>query len=270
MSMSSFLHIILDKCVLEKYIKSLKKEVILMRVSEKIKKKIKKIPMGTTFTYNDLLIEMSEYTAASKVIERLIGEGVLKRSSNGVFYKPEITVFGEIRPPEEELLKPYLFENGQRMAYITGTSLYNKMGLTTQIPKVIKIACKNKRITASIRGIEVKPVKSYVDVNNDNYYLLEVLDALKDFKTIPDIDEKAGLAILKNRIKSFSEKEISNLVKYVLLYPPRTRAFLGAILELIGEIKYLEKLRSSLNPFSSYDFGIVSRLLSTAANWSIR
>lgn len=268
--MSSFLHIILDKCVLEKYIKSLKKEVILMRVSEKIKKRIKKIPMGTTFTYNDLLIEMSEYTAAAKVLERLISEGILKRSSNGVFYKPEITVFGELRPPEEELLKPYLFENGQRIAYITGTSLYNKMWLTTQIPKVIKIACKNKRITASIKGIEVKSVKSYVDVNNDNYYLLEVLDALKDFKTIPDIDEKAGLAILKNRIKSFSEKEISNLVKYVLLYPPRTRAFLGAILELLGEIKYLEKLRSSLNPFSSYNFGMVSRLLSTAANWSIR
>jgi hypothetical protein len=97
-----------------------------------------------------------------------------------------------------------------------------------------------------------------------------VLDALKDFKKIPDIDEKAGLVILKNRIKSFSEKEISNLVKYVLLYPPRTRAFFGAILELLGEIKYLEKLRSSLNPFSSYNFGIVSRLLSTAANWSIR
>jgi hypothetical protein len=97
-----------------------------------------------------------------------------------------------------------------------------------------------------------------------------VLDALKDFKKIPDIDEKAGLVILKNRIKSFSEKEISNLVKYVLLYPPRTRAFLGAILELLGEIKYLEKLRSSLNPFSSYNFGMVSRLLPTAANWSIR
>jgi len=30
--------------------------------------------------------------------------------------------------------------------------------------------------------------------------LLEVLDALKDFKTIPDIDEKAGLAILGSKI----------------------------------------------------------------------
>ncbi len=245
------------------------KKELFMKVSEKIRKKIKKIPKGTTFTYNDLFIERSEYVAASKAIERLINEGLLKRVSTGVFYIPKITVFGELRPPEEELLKPYLFENGQRIAYITGTSLYNQMGLTTQVPKSIKIACKNKRITASIKGIEIKPVKSYIDVTNSNYYLLEVLDALKDFKIIPDIDKKGAITILKNKIDSFSEKEVASIIRYVLLYPPRTRALLGAILELLGKVEYLEKLRLSLNPFSSYSFGIKSSILLTSKNWSI-
>lgn len=240
-----------------------------MSVSEKIRKKVKRIPNGTTFTYNDLSIERTEFAAASKAVERLISEGAFKRVSTGVFYKPEITVFGELRPTEEELLKSYLFDNGQRIAYITGVSLYNKMGLTTQVPKLIKIACKTKRITASIKGINIKPVKSYVDVNNNNYYLLEVLDAIKDFKIIPDIDKKAALFILKNKTVSFSEKELGNLVKYSLLYPPRTRAMLGAILELLGKIEYLAKLQSSLNPFSSYKFGIKKSLLSTVGNWSI-
>jgi len=240
-----------------------------MNVSDKIRKKVKKIPNGTTFTYKDLSIERSEFAAASKAVERLIRAGVFKRVSTGVFYKPEITVFGELRPTEEELLKSYLFDNGQRIAYITGVSLYNKMGLTTQVPSLIKIACKTKRITATIKGIIIKPVKSYVDVNNKNYHLLEVLDAIKDFKIIPDIDKKSALSTLKNMVISFSEKELGNLVKYSLLYPPRTRAMLGAILESLGEFKYLEKLKSSLNPFSSYKFGIKNSRLSTASKWSI-
>lgn len=240
-----------------------------MSVSEKIRKKVKKIPCGTTFTYKDLSIERTEFAAASKAVERLIGEGVFKRISSGVFYKPEVTVFGELKPSEEELLKSYLFDNGKRIAYITGVSLYNKMGLTTQVPKLIKIACKNKRITASIKGIDIKPVKSYVDVNGDNYYLLEVLDAIKDFKIIPDVDKKAALSILKRRIDSFSIKETGNLIKYALLYPPRTRAMLGAIFESLGKLEYLEKLQSSLNPFSRYNFEIKA-LLSTAENWGIR
>ena len=38
----------------------------------------------------------------------------------------------------------YLFENKNRIAYITGTLLYNQLGLTTQIPAVIKIASQKR------------------------------------------------------------------------------------------------------------------------------
>ena len=50
--------------------------------------------------------------AAAKAIERLIAKGVAKRVSNGVFYKPKKSVFGELKPSEDELLKQYLFEKG--------------------------------------------------------------------------------------------------------------------------------------------------------------
>ena len=145
-----------------------------MKVAEKIEKKIEKMQDGTTFKYQELAIAPEEYSAATKAIERLIKKGLISRASTGLFYKPKKTAFGSLKPKEEELLKPYLFDGQARVAYITGTALFNRMGLTTQVPKNIRVASRSKRIVTKVGSIQVKPVKSYVDVNNENYYLMEV------------------------------------------------------------------------------------------------
>lgn len=240
-----------------------------MTVAKKIEKKINQIEDGTTFRYQQLSIEPEEYIAAAKAIERLIKKGIIKRISAGVFYKQKQSIFGELKPKEEELLKPYLYENGKRIAYITGLSLYNRMGLTTQIPRTIKIASRDKRIRVNAGNIRGKAVKSYVDVTDKNYYLLEILDALKDFKKIPDIDKKSAIKILSNNIKKLSDEEIKQLVRYSLSYPPRVRAFLGAILDQINIYEDLSYLKKSLNSLSTYSYGI-KNILSTAKNWNIK
>src|SRR6056297_518809 len=172
-----------------------------MKVAEKIKTKINSIPSGVTFNYQKLGISTSEYTAAAKALERQIKQGVIKRVSTGIFYKPKQSAFGVLRPREEELLKPYLFQNGRRIAYVTGGSLYNRMGLTTQIPKTIKMASRSKRITTRIGNTQVKPAKSYVEVTDNNYQFLEYLDALKDFKTISDLEKKSAISVLSQKLQ---------------------------------------------------------------------
>jgi hypothetical protein len=241
-----------------------------MNVSQKIEKQISKLEDGTTFRYQQLSIESNEYGAAAKAIERLIEKEIIKRVSTGVFYKPKQTIFGELKPNEEELLKPYLFQNNKRIAYITGVSLYNRMGLTTQVPKVIKIASRDKRITISVGNIKGSPVKSYVDVTDKNFYLLEILDVLKDFKKIPDLDKRSGVKIISNQLKSLNPKETKELIVCALPYPPRVRALLGALLENISTEVDLKKLKVSLNPLSEYDFGIVKETLPTITNWNIK
>ena len=240
-----------------------------MKVAEKIEHRINRMKEGTTFKYQQLSIDQSEYSAAAKAIERLIKKGIIKRVTTGVFYKPKQSAFGELRPREEELLKPYLFQDGKRIAYITGGSLYNRMGLTTQLPKTIKVASKVKRVTTKMGKTQVKPVKSYVDVTNENYYLLEILDALKDFKTISDIDKKSAITLLKNKIGTLSENDRSKLIRYALKYPPRATALLGAILELSKKKNGLESLKTKLNPLTTYKLGIKEETLSTAPKWNI-
>lgn len=241
-----------------------------MTVTQKIQKKISRIDKGATFKYDQFAIDSEEYLAAAKAIERLIEKGTIKRISTGVFYKPKQTAFGELKPNEEEILKSYLFENGKRIAYITGTSLYNRMGLTTQIPNSIKIASRDKRITVSTGNIKATPVKSYVNVTDNNFQLLEFLDALKDFKKIPDLNKESAIKILSNKLKILTSSELKLLIKSGLAYPPRVRSFLGALLEEINSPIDLTVLKKSLNPFSEYDYGIENRLLPTSENWNMK
>ncbi|GHT32318.1 hypothetical protein FACS189434_03790 [Bacteroidia bacterium] len=240
-----------------------------MTITQKIQKQISKLADGTTFKYEQLGIEPQEYTAAAKALERFVNKGVIKRISTGVFYKPKQTVFGELKPNEEEVLKPYLFEHGKRIAYITGTSLYNRMGLTTQIPKKIKIACRDKRIFISRGNIKATAVKSYVDVNEKNFFLLEILDALKDLNKIPDLDKNSAIKILSNILQNLNIADVKLLIKYSLSYPPRVRALLGALLENLNFEIDFSTLKKSLNPLSEFNYNI-ENLLSTAKNWKIQ
>ncbi|MFA5905961.1 MAG: DUF6088 family protein [Desulfobacula sp.] len=241
-----------------------------MKVSEKINQKIAEMPVGMVFKYQQLGISNDEYRAAAKAIERLIAGKIIKRIAVGVFYKPKKTVFGELKPGEEERLRPYLFAGENRIAYITGTALYNRMGLTTQVPGDIRVASKLKEIRTRIGNINVRRVKSYVDVTDENYHLLEILDVLKDFKLIPDLNKKTAVKRMMTVLASLKKEDLLQIVRCGIDYPPRVRAFLGVLLENISADMDLEQLAQSLNPLTMYDLGITPDILPTAGKWNIR
>lgn len=241
-----------------------------MTLADKIKIQIESFPVGETFRYEQLDIEKDQYVSAAKVLERLQKSGLIKKVSKGTFYKPKKTLFGELKPGEQELLKPYLFENGKRIAYITGNYLYNQLGLTTQLTSVLKIACQSKRIYVNTGAIKAKPVKSYVEVTDKNYRILGFLDAMKDLKTIPNININSAVRILSSLVEKQNSDKLSNMISYALLYPPRVRALLGAIVESQGKINENEKLEDSLNPLSVFKLGISPEILRTAPKWNIK
>lgn len=241
-----------------------------MQISQKIEERIQQLPEGATFDYQSLMIERGEYVAATKALERLVKKKKINRYSSGIFYKPKQTVFGVLKPNEQELLKTYLFENGKRIAYITGLSLYNNLGLTTQVPKNIKIACRDKRIFASVGNLKGKAVKSYVDVTDDNYYLLGLLDAFKDFNLIADLSAESAIKLLGNKLIELTEKKRKEMLQYALKYPPRARALFGAVLELFVIGTDVSSLKESLNPLSEYKFRIPEDVLPNAENWRIK
>jgi hypothetical protein len=241
-----------------------------MKVALKIKNKIDKTPAGKVFKYQDLGISNDEYCAAAKALERLVKKKNIKRISTGLFYKPKKTIFGELKPGEREQLRPYLFNGKKRIAYVTGPALFNKMSLTTQVPKDIDLASRVKRPGYRIGNMKVRWVKSYVDITNKNYALLEILDALKDFKIIPDLDKKTVIKRMTAIITELKASEKKRLAQYALNYPPRARALLGAILESIGKKENLNQLRQSLNPLTSFNIALTQEILPNSQKWYIK
>ncbi len=240
-----------------------------MELSRQIRKKISKLPKGKTFGYADLNIEKKSYMSAAKAMERLQKKGVVKKVSKGVFYKPKQTVFGELKPDYREQLKQYLFKNGKRIAYETGLSLYNRLGLTTQVPYRIKIASRSNRISINRGPLKADAVKSYVEVTDKNYQLLGFLDAIKDIKKIPDSNVRTSVKIIAAKIKKLDDRKKRELVKYAMLYPPRVRALLGAILENMNSNIETKKLKDSLNPLTKYKLGLKEQDLPSIKDWNI-
>ncbi len=90
---------------------------------------------------------------------------------------------------------------------------------------------------------------------------------MKDFKTIPDIDNSAAIQNIINKLKELQSLQMFKAL--ALRYPPRVRAFTGALLEQITPNENLDDLKTSINPLSQFDFGINTKQLSTITNWNI-
>jgi hypothetical protein len=241
-----------------------------MAVATHIREQIKTFSEGKTFGYDALSIDRANFAAAAKALERLQKEGVIKKASKGVFYKPKRTTFGELKPDYNELLRPYLFENGKRVAYVTGPALYNSLGLTTQVAFRIKIASRAKRIVINRGPLKADAVKSYAEVNDKNYQILGLLDAFKDIKHIPDCSVEQGINRLGDILKSLNPHQTTLLINYALFYPPRVRALVGAILETLDiSSDNIQKLKDSLNPFTTITLGISRAQLPSKSQWNI-
>ena len=241
-----------------------------MKVTDKIAAKINRIDTGDVFGYDTLGLTSNEIIAGAKALSRLVDKGVIKRARKGFYYKPKITVFGEQKPREDVLLSLYLFEKNKQVAYITGTKLYNRLGLTTQVPSSIRIASLDKQVKGKAGNIVIKPAKSYVKVTSDTVKYLELLDVIKDLNTIPDLQKSDGLVYLKKVIYNFETTEIKKLITYGVAYPPKVRALLGALLEAMNvDTTNLSLLKKSINSSSSYEYGITPKMLSTVNSWNI-
>lgn len=240
-----------------------------MKVAEQIRNTINNIPESKPFGYAELGIEPANFVSAAKALERLQKKGMIKKVSKGVFYIPRQTVFGALGPDSNGILNRYLFKNGKRVAYETGFSLYNKLGLTTQMAFKIKIATAKNRIKINQGALQVSSVKSYVEVTDKNYVLLGYLDALKDIRRIPDSSTLKAIKRMRVLIKALSAKEQKEIIEYALFYPARTRALLGAILENLDVKTNLSALKNSLNPLTKITLNIKENDLPTIKNWNI-
>jgi hypothetical protein len=238
-----------------------------MQVSDNIHFTIDRFPKGFVFTYEDFSVEVNKKEAAIKALNRLVSAGKIVKLAKGKYYKSEKTPFGALQPSQSQIVKDLLEDNGKLIGYLTGYSIYNQLGLSTQVSNTIQIGRNEIRPSFKRGSYVISFIKQKNTITKENIPLLQVLDAIKYIKKIQDASIETSckrfLAILKN----LTEKEKNTLVRLALKYPPSTRALLGALLDENGDRS--ESLFKSLNPITKYKISGVVNVLSSSVNWNI-
>ena len=240
-----------------------------MKTSDYIVNTINRFPRGFVFTYEEFSKQVESKEAIIKALNRMAVSGKIEKLAKGKFYKPEETVFGKLEPPKQQIVKDLLEENGKIVGYLTGLSIYNEQGLTTQVSNTIQIGKNEIRPTFKRGRFTISFIKQKNTITKENIPLLQILDAINQIKKIPDTTLGESVLRIIEIIKTVDEAEISTMQRLALKYPPSTRALLGAIFEFlkIGEPEILKK---SLNAISTYSFPNIETILPTSKNWNIK
>ena len=114
-------------------------------------------------------------------INRLVKENKLSQFIKGIYYKPTKGVFGDKTLNINKVIeKKYICDEKGKKGYFTGAYLFNKVGLTTQVPKEILIVtneCPNGN-TYNNKNLGVIIKKAKITINDDNYKYLQLFDLL--------------------------------------------------------------------------------------------
>ncbi len=197
-----------------------------------------------------------------KAFSKLQKENVIKRIKRGYYYRPKITILGESTFDTYSLAIAKIKKKSS-FRCISGISGYNQIGLTTQVPNVIEIACD-----CDVRNYNnIVYLKRKKPVNGGTVERI-VLDSIIDIKKIPDTTIEKSILKIKNMIKN-DKVNLSSLVKSAIYESPRVKAVIGAIAEEFEfDKKLLAKLKASLNPVSVIYLNIGSALI-YAKKWQI-
>ena len=240
-----------------------------MEVTEYIRNTIDRLPKGYVFTYKDFDIDVNKKEAIIKALNRMVNSGKIEKLSKGKYFKPEKTPFGTLQPNQEQIVKDLISENGKVIGYLTGYSIYNKLGLTTQVSNIIQIGKNHTRPKFKRERYTISFVKQKNIITKKNIPLLQILDSIKYIKKIPDTTIKASCLRFLEIVRKLNLDDKKELIRLSLKYPPSTRALLGALLDETQNKSITISLKESLNPITKYEIPGAGKILAKASNWNI-
>lgn len=240
-----------------------------MNVTDYITSKIERLPRGYVFTYVDFITEVDKKEAVIKALNRMAAADKIAKLSRGKYYKPEATPFGNLLPDQKQVVKDLLEENGKIIGYLTGYSIYNQLGLTTQVSNTIQIGRNQVRPDFKRDRYYISFIKQKNTITKDNVPLLQLLDAIRYIKKIPGAGIESSCMRFLSILKGLSDNDKNTLLRLAHKYPPGTRALLGALMDQLQQSDLAQALYKSLNPITKYKITGASNILSTTEKWNI-
>jgi len=241
-----------------------------MSIAQTIQKSVDAMPAGQIFGYQELSSYTTSPSAVIKAVGRMVSDKRLERYSKGKFYVAKKGLLGLRKPSDSEQIRSILYKNGRLRGYVTGISLYNQLGLTTQMPRTISVAINGGRQEKEFGTIRIKTIITRIPIEEKDVTLLQYLDALKDIKKILDSDVNLSLKIMRGYISKLSVNEQKRLLKLALTYySPQVRALVGLLFSGLG-LSLPRSLMLSLNPTTTYKLKLKQSNWPMAKEWNIQ
>jgi hypothetical protein len=205
-------------------------------------------------------------TAVAQSLSRLRRQGVLERLSKGIYYRARETSIGKSLPNPAVMQR---LASRRKNVFPSGLAAANLLGFTTQTAGRTEVATSALSLPRKLIGsdtvIHARRPEAWAGLSDADAALLDFLRRGGRTSELPPKDTIRRTLIL------FSEKgRFERLLKIADSEPPRVRAIMGAIGEQLGKKRgALARLRRSLNPFSRFDFGVLTEL-PRARSWQAK
>ena len=143
------------------------------------------------------------------------------------------TVFGKAAPDIDQMVMITLTEQyGAKIGYESGASLFNKLGLTTLVPRHIEITTNRYRAKLP-EHCHVKARKPPAVVTNQNWKYLQFIDAVNELPNMHTDTEKP-----EQLLAQYVKKQ--NLDGLTLILTARRYYTQKAVLRLIDLLKLID------------------------------
>jgi Family of unknown function (DUF6088) len=229
-----------------------------------VRRKIEGGPEDRLWTFRDF--SSLPTNAVAKTLSRLKDKGVVDRLRKGVYYRPRTTRFGTTKA-DPVLVATSILDRKDVDWKPSGLALWNKLGLTTQVPAVSTVAVDRRIEIKNLKGlVRLLRVSSLRDITSEER---AALDALRTLRFVPDTTPantiRRLIDLCRTNVLSFAR-----MTKAARREPPRVRALLGLMGTLLVEDeRTLARLRESLNTTTVFKLGLADAF-PEAHGWGIR
>lgn len=206
--------------------------------------------------YHEQLTGQVSESAYYKTLERMCKSGELVKAARGIYHLPKYTRFGSVPLSEEDIILAF---TKNESGTIVGYSLYNQLGLSTQIAKgteILSSALDSQ--TKTIRNIVVHHVS--LQFTEAIAQMVHALDVLQNIEQIQDINYHALISYTMSIAEHYEQSIFEEVIAKQKL-KKSTIAFLQNILNYYGKENHLCKYISSL---SKYNFPRIEELYAAA------
>ncbi|HHX8446787.1 TPA: DUF6088 family protein [Vibrio diabolicus] len=250
-------------------------------IASKIRMQLELLPDGTIFTLEDIKVSREYRTATKNELGRIVNTSkYIERLDTGVYFKPKQSKFGKLPPSTRNYqINITRYANNKICGYEIGSGLFNRVGLTTQVPNE-KSFISNKPLpkTTIINGgvFNVK-VERKKEITKSTAPIFEFGYILNNIKKVEDIDSDYVFSASKSYLALISSESKFKLLLSELKGKSSV-ALLGALLEeyLLEsknseqfKYKWINKLRKEISSESKYNVGRAAKKLAYKKAWNL-